>query len=239
MPRFPRVVAVGYPHHVTQRGNERQEVFRGPGDYKLYLRLVRRYAKQYGVEVMAFCFMPNHVHWVVVPQRQNSFAKAFGRAHAEYSRTIHMEQEVTGHLWENRHHSCVMDEAHCWNALAYVERNPVRAGLCEAAQDWPWSSARVHLGLDLTCGIQMSLYEFRDRYPAVMWEEALRTSLNEAALGQRLREATVSGNPLGDDGFAARLESELGRRVVRGKRGRPPKEKVPRSLTLFSGQGED
>lgn len=96
MPRVARIIAEGYPHHITQRGNYRQKVFDGPGDMKKYLEWISEYTKKYGVKILAYCLMNNHVHFIVIPERADSISKAFNRAHFRYSQYYKYEEEDKG-----------------------------------------------------------------------------------------------------------------------------------------------
>ena len=145
MARVGRVVAVGHPHHVTQRGNRRQRVFFGVGDYRAYLALMAEWCGRCDNAVWAYCLMPNHVHLVVVPASEQGFRVGIGEAHRRYTRRINFRKGWRGHLWQGRFGSCVLDEPHLLAAVRYVEQNPVRGGLVERPEDWPWSSAAAHL----------------------------------------------------------------------------------------------
>jgi len=123
-----RAVLVGVPHHLTQRG------------------LVRAAAERFRAELLGYCLMTNHVHWVVAPRAGESLARAFGEAHGRYAAYANARMSRSGHFWQNRFFSCSLDRAHLWAALRYVERNPLLAGLAAAAADYPWSSAAAHTG---------------------------------------------------------------------------------------------
>src|SRR4051812_2218383 len=88
MPRHARIVLPGVPHHVTQRGNNRQDVFFTADDRRAYLRFIREQAAHHGLAVVAYCLMTNHVHLVVVPEREESLALALGRAHWLYTQAV-------------------------------------------------------------------------------------------------------------------------------------------------------
>jgi putative transposase len=135
MARMPRVVVPEYPHHVTQRGARRQRTFFSAADYKTYLQLLAAAKADAGAEFWAYCLMPNHVHHVIVPSRQDSLAALFSAAHRRYTRHINFREDWRGHLWQERFHSFVMDERYLMATVRYVELNPVRAGLCEQPQD--------------------------------------------------------------------------------------------------------
>jgi putative transposase len=76
MARFPRVVAVGVPHHVTQRGNARQVILATDTDRRAYLALLREYAPPYGLCLLGYCLMSNHVHLIAVPHNQTALAQS-------------------------------------------------------------------------------------------------------------------------------------------------------------------
>src|SRR4030065_1065208 len=145
MARLARVVVPGVWHHVTQRGNRRQQTFFNDEDYQAYLELLGEWCGQCGVEVWAYCLMPNHVHLIVVPDSEDGLHRALGEAHRRYTRRINLREGWRGHLWQGRFASFAMDQRHLLRAARYVELNPVRAKLCRAAWRWRWSSAAAHV----------------------------------------------------------------------------------------------
>ena len=147
MPRLARVVIPGMPHHVTQRGNRREPVFFEPGDRAWYLHLLAHYADLHGLEIWAYCLMTNHVHLVAVPSTEASLGQSLRDAHGAYSSYLNRRINVTGHLWQGRFYSTVLEGPHMWSAVRYVERNPVRAAIVQRAEEYAWSSAAVHCGL--------------------------------------------------------------------------------------------
>jgi putative transposase len=220
---MPRLVVPGLPHHVTQRGSRRQPTFLEPGDFERYLRVMSGLRERAGVTVWAYCLMPNHVHLVVVPDREASLATWLGEGHRRYAHGINRRQDWCGHLWQERFRSCVMDERHLWAAVRYVELNPVRAGLCSGPADWAWSSARAHLaGRD---DALVSVQPMLDRVGN--WSEYLAPPPSEPD-DQQIRQHAATGRPLGDASFVARLEQLTGRALVRQPRGpapwRPPEK---------------
>ncbi len=124
MPRLARAIAVGCAHHITQRGNNRQPVFFVDDDRRLYLRLLQEQAQKYGLEVLAYCLMDNHVHLVAIPHEEEALAQAVGRTHFRYTQYINRFHQCSGHLWQGRFYSCALDGRHLWPALKYVELNP-------------------------------------------------------------------------------------------------------------------
>src|SRR5947199_6506655 len=201
MARLARVVIPGLPHHVTQRGNGRARTFFGDDDYALYRDLLAASCRAAGVEIWAWCLMPNHVHLILVPPDADGLRRALAPVHRRYAGIIHARRKRTGHFWQGRFGAVAMDEDHLAAALRYVALNPVRARLVERAQDWRWSSARAHLrGRDdgLT-----ALAPVRDRFPNFA---DLLAAEPEADLFGALRSAESIGRPLGDDRFMARMQ---------------------------------
>jgi putative transposase len=220
MPRRARVVIPGCVHHVTQRGNHRQAVFFDEGERRVYLSILRRACVRHGITMIGYCLMGNHVHLLVMPQAENSLAEGLGRAHREYALWHQVKQGLTGHLWQNRFYSCPLDEEHRWVALRYVELNPVRAGLVERAWEWPWSSARAHVGERDNTGL-LDLDLWATNYNANTWREVLHEGSTDAGLYDRIRRATLSGRALGSDQFLQGLEHQTGRSLRPRPRGRP------------------
>lgn len=147
MSRAARLVVPGLPHHVTQRGNDRQRTFFGESDYAFYLAVLGEACRKNATAIWAWCLMPNHVHLILAPSEADGLRKALAPTHTRYAKQINRREDRCGHLWQGRFASFPMDDAHLYACLRYVELNPVRAGLVERPEDWRWSSARGHLGL--------------------------------------------------------------------------------------------
>jgi len=236
MSRIARIVLEGIPYHITQRGNARQQVFFEERDYILYLDLLRIYCEEARLSTWAYCLMPNHVHVIAVPQRGQAMAAAMGRTHADFARYYNLKRRAGGHVWQARYFSTPLDAGHLWRAMAYVERNPVRAGLVKRAEEWRWSSARVRLGLAEGDGL-VDLARWRAEYSSARWRTVLETSVEEEAFGERLREASRRGRPLGNDGFTEELERRSGRRLRPFPVGRPRKREQDENGQLRVGVG--
>jgi len=223
MPRLARAVAVGFAHHITQRGNNRGAVFFVDDDRRVYLKLLKEQADKYGLEVIGYCLMSNHVHIVAIPHAEDSLAKGIGRTHFRYAQYINRFHRRSGHLWQGRFYSCALDERHFWLAMRYVELNPVRARLCRKAWRYAWSSAAAHV--DEGGGSELlNLPRWYDEISAEQWRTELGAGLSDAELG-RLRSRTHTGRPLGSDSFLSKLEKLLGRRVRPLPVGRPTNTK--------------
>ncbi|HUT09862.1 MAG TPA: transposase [Thermoguttaceae bacterium] len=218
MARLARWVIPGLPHHVTQRGNRRQQTFFSDEDYAAYLELMAQWCAQRGVAIWGYCLMPNHVHLIAVPQSQDALARAIGEAHRRDTRRINFREKWRGYLWQGRFASFVMDEPYLLAAARYVERNPLRAGLVRDAADWRWSSARAHLsGSD---GLLVRVAPLLAMVPD--WRGLLDSAIPEDEL-HGLREHGHTGYPMGSPTFVQRLERMVGRRLRLGKPGRPLK----------------
>jgi putative transposase len=166
--------------------------------------------------------MSNHVHLIAVPLEEESLAKALGRTHSDYARYVNVFRRECGHFWQARFYSCPLGVGHRWAALAYVERNPVRAGIVKKAADYPWSSARAHVS-GYGAPRWLAMTEWRLSYTPERWAWVLETGLGEEALRERLRQATETGLPLGDEAFVREWEGLLGRDLRAHRRGRPPR----------------
>jgi putative transposase len=219
MARLARVVVAGIPHHVTQRGNRRQATFFGDEDYAAYRMLLAEWCPRCGVEIWAYCLMPNHVHLIVVPETEDGLRRGLGEAHRRYTRRINFREGWRGHLWQGRFASFPMDNRYLMRAARYVELTPVRAKLCRAPWRWPWSSAAAHVAGqdDVLVRVKPLLARTGD------WRKFLSEGLDmeEAELFRR-HERT--GRPLGENAFLERVEKALGRILRPNKRGPKPKQ---------------
>ncbi len=144
MGRARRRSRIGVPHHVAHRGNHKRSLFETDTDRRYYLALLHRHSRLTQSRIAGFCLMSNHVHILIVPEALSSISDCIGRVHRKYSEHLNRQHGLRGTNWEGRHFCQPMDEAHAINALRYVERNPVDAGLVRAASYWEWSSAAGH-----------------------------------------------------------------------------------------------
>ena len=229
MPRQARVVIPGVPHHVTQRGNRRQQTFFSDADYLAYLHLAAEAFGEAGVEVWAYCLMPNHIHLIAVPPSPGALAGAVGTTHLRYTRRINLRERWTGYLWQGRFASFPMDEEYLMTCARYVGLNPVRAGLAARAIDWPWSSVRGHV---------------EGRFDPLLTREPLCERLGQQAAGflavgveaeaqRKMRGAALTGRPLGAAAWVKALEATTGRALSDPPRGRPANRPSDLATTLL------
>lgn len=214
----------GCAHHITQRGNNRQDVFFVDDDRRVYLELLREEGVKYGLDILGYCLMGNHVHIVGIPGAEDSLARAVGRAHFRYTQYINRFHKRCGHLWQGRFYSCALDDRHFWLAMRYVELNPVRAKLCRKPWRYEWSSAAVHVDREGRSEL-LDLSRWYDMISDEQWRKELNAGIDEIELG-RLRANTHTGRPLGSDSFLSKLEKLLGRRVRPLPVGRPTKKRT-------------
>ena len=102
MARLARVILSGYPHHITQRGNRRQDVFFTDTDYEYYLELLKDWCQQEKIEIWADCLMTNHVHLIVKPGKKSKLSRVIGETHRRYTRMINFRENWKGYLWRGR-----------------------------------------------------------------------------------------------------------------------------------------
>ena len=236
MARIARVIAVGIPHHVTQRGNARRFILPSDADKRVYFDLLRQYATKYLMRLIGYCLMSNHVHLVVIPERADSLSLTFKNAHGRYATHWNVENRSCGHAWQGRFFSCPLDEQHLWITLRYVELNPVRAGLVKQPEQYCWSSAAAHTGAG--SGEEwMDMGLWQSRWDVPSWRQFLAAGTSEAEAAA-IRESTHAGRPLGAREFVDGLEQDLRRRLAPQAGGRPPKPAVDQRQVPFAFDGD-
>lgn len=218
MPRIARIIAPHFPHHITQRGNRRQQVFFKDEDYNEYLRLLKFHGDKFNLSIVAYCLMPNHVHLIVIPEEKESIAKAIGETHRKYTRMINFRNNWSGYLWQGRFSSYILDERYLLSATRYALLNPVRAKMVKTPQSYRWSSVRHHLGLEKSQIVNDSIF----KETIVDWNEFLTEVSDERDI-KLLKLHSSTGRPLGEKTFIGKLENLLGINLKKKKPG--PKEK--------------
>ena len=218
MARMPRIVVPGYPHHVTHRGNRRQQTFFCDDDYRFYIRLLKEHAVSSGTEIWAYCLMPNHVHLVLVPDREDGLRAVLGEVHRRYMRSMNIRGRWSGQLWQRRVCSFIMDETFLPATVRYVERCPVMARLCENPRHWRWSSAAAHMqGKSDGCvNVEPVLNRVGD------WAHYIAEDSTPRQEIELIKTHTRTGRPLGDEAFVHKLEAATNRPLMPRKAGRKP-----------------
>lgn len=220
MPRIARVCAVGYPHHITQRGNNKERAFFDEEDKHFYLETLRRYRDRYKIKILAYCLMGNHVHILAVPEEEKSLAGGIGGTSLLYTQHINRKYNRSGRLWQNRFFSSIIEKGpYLWAVMRYIDLNPVRAKIVKRAEDYRWSSARAHI-LGIKDNVLSGEYWF-NKEEIRSYKEFLRRDAAET--DERIRRATSTGRPLGSDEFIKKLERITKRDLFPRKGGRPKK----------------
>ena len=220
MPRLARPVFSGVPHHITQRGNRRENVFFSDADREAYLEWLAGYCAKHRVEVLAYCLMSNHIHVVAVPERGDALERVFRPLHTRYAQRINRLKKWKGHLWQGRFFSSALDEIYLWAAIRYVERNPVRARLVRRAENYPWSSAASHCGERADAVLTKDAEWMRQFKSIGDWSKWLAEGDRPEQL-LVLRRHVERGLPCGAEGFVRKLERQA-RQLLRFRpRGRP------------------
>lgn len=227
MPRMGRVVLPNYPHHIVQRGHNRQVVFAAAEDYQRYLTDLRELKDAFGVKVYAYCLMTNHVHLLLAPGDSvaglGQLMKALAARATRYRNRL---EGRSGTLWESRYKSSVVQsDTYLLACCRYIELNPVRARMVGDAADYPWSSYRARVGdapdshwLDADpCFVALgdTAMERRHRYEAFIRKA---TPADEIRL---IREALRRGQLTGTSRFVHEVERIVGLRIEPRGQGRP------------------
>ena len=232
MARLARVVAVDIPHHVTQRANARRFILESDSDKLVYVDLLRQHCTLYGLSLLGYCLMSNHVHLVVIPLKIDSLRLTMKNAHGRYATYWNASHSSSGHAWQGRFYSCPLDLTHLWRALRYTELNPVRARMVSTPEAYRWSSAGAHCGTaqpDLA--LDTDLWE--QQWNSTTWKRYLSEPGAEAD-AEAIRQCTHTGRPLGTEEFVKTLEQTVGRVLAPQKGGRPKQLPANGSQELFS-----
>jgi putative transposase len=225
MARLPRLSVPGYPHHVIQRGNNRQAIFATSADYQFLLELLEQNARTLGVSIHAYVLMGNHFHLLVTPLADDALPRMMQAVGRRYVRYFNDSQGRSGTLWEGRYKSTLIQtERYLLSCMAYIDLNPVRAGLVTHAREYPWSSHGHYIGQRQDRLITPHpLYWDLGNTPFA--REAAYDELVNAGLSidtqNALTQSTLHGWALGEAGFVADLQKKTERRVSKALAGRP------------------
>ncbi len=234
MARLPRLTVAGYPHHIIQRGNNRQPIFVDAADRERLLAELQQHARARQVAVHAYVLMDNHLHVLVTPATAEGVPLMMQGVGRSYVRWFNRRHGRSGTLWEGRYRSTLIEaERYLLACMAYIELNPVRAGMVAAPRDHPWSSHAHHIGLRhdplLT---PHALYWALGNTPFAR-EHAYADLLAAGLAHDRQRElarSVHSGWALGGTEFVAELQRRTQRRVSQALPGRPLKARSDSSI---------
>jgi putative transposase len=231
MARQPRLSLAGYPHHVIQRGNNRQSIFYSDDDRKAYLAWLSEYADKFDVAVHAFVLMDNHTHLLLTPQDDSGVPNLMQALGKRYAQSFNHFHKRTGTLWEGRYKSTlIQDDKYLLTCMVYIDLNPVRAGMVAQPSDFQWSSHKAYIG--------QQTIPFITPHP-LMWtlgntpfaRETTYAKLVASGLTAQhqteLTESAFKGWALGDEHFMTKLQVLTPRRATKMKVGRGPNKPVP------------
>ncbi len=220
MPRLARTVFAKVPHHITQRGNRREDVFHTDEDREFYLTWLVDYCQEYKVDILAYCLMTNHIHLVAVPTTETGLQSVLKPLHMRYAQRFNRQHGFKGHVWQGRYFSAPLDETYLWATLRYVERNPVRAKMVRKAERYRWSSAAAHCHLREDKVLTSSERWWLQFNQINDWSSWLAES-DEAEELSVIRRNIEKGLPCGSDKFLNKLEKMTGRALKYRPQGRP------------------
>ena len=196
MARKPRMIAVGYPHHIVQRGNNKQDIFFDEKDRQVYMNFLGKYCAKCGCKINSFCLMLNHTHVLMTPQFNFSVSKAMQQIGFRYAQYINRKYERTGGLWESRFYSSIVsNDYYLYRVLRYIERNPVRALLVKTPHQYKWSSANCY---ESSCAeFNMIDLIWKDEPDRLSYVKFLNLPDTENDINL-IRTCTISGKSIGD-----------------------------------------
>ena len=193
MPRQAREVEAGFPMHVTQRGNYRQNIFHDDDDKAFYIKNFLFYRRKYKLKLYAWALMDNHIHVVIEPSSRTGLSKLFQALNTKYVFYFNKKYEISGRLFESRFFSCILNEEHFFEAIRYVELNPIRAGMEAVPGNYEWTSAKERLKL------RSKYYLHKLPYFMVIddWMTFLMEYEVDSEIWNLIREKTISTKVVG------------------------------------------
>lgn len=225
MARLARYFIPDQPQHIIQRGNNREPIVLQEKDFRLYLTCLKEAAEKHELAIHAYVLMTNHLHLLVTPETETSVPKTMQSLGRRYVQYFNSNYKRTGTLWEGRYRATLIDsEQYLLICSRYIELNPVRAGMIENPQSYPWSSyAHNALGNEDSLVKEHSVYRQLGRNPAdreSAYRALFRGYISKDDL-TNIREATNKGWTLGNDRFQEKIKKLTSRRMKPLPRGRP------------------
>jgi putative transposase len=225
MARLPRLTVPGYPHHIIQRGNNRQPIVAASADYEILLTLLDEHARKAGVAIHAYVLMSNHFHLLATPDTAAGIPQMMQSVGRRYVRHFNRAHGRTGTLWEGRYRSTLIQaERYLLACMAYIDLNPVRAGIAEAAGDYPWSSYSHSVGRrsDRLITPHPIYWELGNTpFAREAAYAALVSSGVSLAQQEAVTDSVLRGWALGEPDYVADLQRRTARRVSMARAGRP------------------
>lgn len=239
MPRQPRLVVAGYPHHIILRGNNRSAVFYDDKDRRFFLACLKEAKEKTNSKIYAYCLMTNHVHLLVEPSTKEGLAEMMQSLGRKYVQYINQTHKRTGTLWEGRFKSSVISKDEYFLACCrYIELNPLRAKIAQNPADYPWSSFKLKTeGKNNNILDEDAFYldlgdtqkQRQLSYQSLFLDDISAEELN------LIRNRTQKCGIIGNIEFVNKVSKLVGRDIFLRQRGRPKKM----TLTPFGREGGD
>ena len=225
MARLPRLSLAGYPHHIIQCGNNRQAIFDSPQDYQLFLDLLSDNARKFDVAIHSYVLMTNHFHLLVTPQTDDGLPQMMQAVGRRYVRYFNDSYKRSGTLWEGRYKSTLIQtDRYLLTCMAYIDLNPVRAGMVVSPRDYLWSSYGHYCGqrIDKLVSPHPLFWALGNTPFAreAAYAELVRKGV-EMVQQKALTDSALYGWPMGDLDFVNSLQKKTTRRVTKNTPGRP------------------
>jgi putative transposase len=219
MPRTARASVGGICYHVINRGNAQHEVFHARGDYQSFVGLIGLACERVSMRVLAYCVMPNHFHLLLWPYSDGDLGRWMQWLLTAHVRRYHRHYRSSGHIWQGRFKAFPIEQdEHLLTVLRYIERNPLRAGLVEHAEDWPWSSLQEWELAQPSSIVHPGTVPRPENW--VWWVNQPQT----AAELEEVRQSVNRGTPYGSPVWVRRAAIQLGLEASLRPRGRPKKQ---------------
>ena len=227
MPRYPRAFLRGHPHHIVQRGHDRQPVFAAPDDCEFYLENLREQCELLDLSLFSYCLMTNHVHLLVQPERAGEDISRLMRVlAARQTRYTNRLDSRTGTLWEGRFKCSIVDtDVYLLACCRYIDLNPVRAGIVPSPELYRWSGYAARAGLrasEVALAPLQALGHFQAARAAAY--VTLVRSSPPAPVDELITIAVQRNQLTGGDCFREAIAAKLGRRISNDGPGRPRKK---------------
>ncbi|THC43576.1 transposase [Massilia sp. Mn16-1_5] len=225
MARQPRLILPKQAHHILQRGNDRQRIFREPADYERFLAWLAEAARFYKVAIHAYVLLPTQLQLLATPETEEGLAAMMQKLGRLYVPWYNGKYERAGGLFEGRFRTAVVEpDRHLLMCSRFIELAPVREGEGAEPAVYLWSSYRHHAGMApdavvtdhaLFWGLGNTPFQREAAY--IEWVEQ---GIGPDELAQ-VTGAVQKGQPLGSHAFKLELERQTQRRILPAKRGRP------------------
>lgn len=227
MPRTARIIIPNAPHHILNRGNNKEVIFFDDEDFKFFLRQIKKYKEKFKIKIYHYCLMPNHYHFLIESESSQNLAKFMHGLMLVYAQYVQRKYGKIGHVWQGRYKSSLVDkEDYLIRCGYYIEDNPRRAGLVKDLKDWSWSSYQFYAygKFDPVIDTDPEYFKlgetsierqlnYQERITGVQdekWLKSIRGQLDQGILGSQK--------------FVKEMTKKFKIKLVRvGRRGRPPK----------------